>query len=77
MYFTYITFPGTTIRYVKIPQETLLFVIFPIQLARERKDTSQGNLFVQDFQDTASFRKNKSNIQILYHSSFFVVLYLL
>jgi len=39
-YFTYTVFPGTRIKYVKIPQETLLFVIFPIQLARKSKDTS-------------------------------------
>lgn len=39
-YFTYIVFPETRIRYMKIPQETLLFVIFLIQLAGENKDIS-------------------------------------
>lgn len=39
-YFTYIVFPETRIEYMKIPQETLLFVIFPIHLAGENKDTS-------------------------------------
>ena len=40
IYFMYIVFPGTNIRYVKIPEEILLFVVFPIWLAGESKDTS-------------------------------------